>query len=229
MTIEEINQRLFTLAEEKNAKRSSSIIPGAKPILGARIPDLRRLAKQIAKEDYQGFLEQCPDTYFEQQSLQAFVLGYAKDDIETILWYADRFIPKIGDWSVNDSFCQTFTIARGNRARVWEWLMGYAAKEDEYSQRAAAVLLMSHFLTDEYVQPVLDVMNRLSCDGYYTRMGVAWCVATAYAKYREETYAFLLDNRLADWTYNKAIQKMLESFRVSDEDKKMLRGMKRQR
>ena len=112
MTIEEINQRLFTLAEEKNAKRSSSIIPGAKPILGARIPDLRRLAKQIAKEDYQGFLEQCPDTYFEQQSLQAFVLGYAKDDIETILWYADRFIPKIGDWSVNDSFCQTFTIAR---------------------------------------------------------------------------------------------------------------------
>ena len=77
MTIEEVNRRLEELAEEKNAKRSSSIIPGAKPILGARIPDLRKLAKQIAKENYREFLEGCPDDYFEQQSLQAFVLGYA--------------------------------------------------------------------------------------------------------------------------------------------------------
>lgn len=227
MTIEEVNQRLAALAEEKNAKRSSSIIPGAKPVLGVRIPDLRKLAKEIAKDNYREFLEQCPDDYFEQQSLQAFVLGYAKDDIETILSYADRFIPKIQDWSVNDSFCQTFTTARKHRERVWEWLMPYGEKQDEYSQRAAAVLLMSHFLTDEYIVQVLDVMNRLSFDAYYTKMGVAWCVATAYAKYPGETYAFLLDNQLDDWTFNKSIQKMTESFRVPDEDKEMLKSMKR--
>lgn len=227
MTIEEVNQRLAALAEEKNAKRSSSIIPGAKPVLGVRIPDLRKLAKEIAKNNYREFLEQCPDDYFEQQSLQAFVLGYARDDIETILSYADRFIPKIQDWSVNDSFCQNFTTARKHRERVWEWLMPYGEKQDEYSQRAAAVLLMSHFLTDEYIVQVLDVMNRLSFDAYYTKMGVAWCVATAYAKYPGETYAFLLDNQLDDWTFNKSIQKMTESFRVPDEDKEMLKSMKR--
>lgn len=227
MTIEEVNQRLDALAEEKNAKRSSGITPGSKPMLGARIPDLRKLAKQIAKENYQEFLEQCPDDYFEQQCLQAFVLGYAKDDIETILSLADRFIPKIQDWAVNDSFCQTFTIARKYRERVWEWLMPYGEKQDEYSQRVAAVLLMSHFLVDDYIGQVLDVMNRLTYDAYYTKMGVAWCVATAYAKYPKETYAFLLDNSLEDWTYNKAIQKMIESFRVSKEDKEMLRSMKR--
>ena len=86
MTIEEVNAKLFALAEEKNAKRSGSITPGAKPILGARIPELRKLAKQIAKENYREFLAQCPDDYFEQQALQGLVIGYAKDEIEKILF-----------------------------------------------------------------------------------------------------------------------------------------------
>lgn len=227
MTIQEVNERLYALAEEKNAKRSGSITPGAKPMLGARIPDLRKLAKLIAKEDYQKFLKECPDDYFEQQCLQAFVLGYAKDEIDVILSYADAFLPKIRDWAVSDGFCQTFVIARKHRKRVWDWLMEYAGKEEEFSQRVVAVLLMSHFLTDEYIASVLLMMNRLDFDGYYTKMGVAWCVATAYAKYPKETNAFLLENRLEDWTYNKAIQKMTESFRVKDEDKARLRKMKR--
>ena len=108
MTIDKVRAELMLLEDRKNAKRSSSITPNAKPVLGARLPDLRRLAKQIAKKDYRAFLEQCPDDFFEWQVLQAFVLGYAKDDIET------------GDWCVNDSFCQSFQIARQNRAHVWE-------------------------------------------------------------------------------------------------------------
>lgn len=227
MTIEEVNKKLMELAEEKNAKRSSTIIPGAKTILGARVPDLRKLAKQIAKENYREFLEQGREDYFEEQMLKAFVLGYAKDDIENLLSYADRFVPGIQDWCVNDGFCQTFSIARKHRDRVFAWLLPYVKEQKEYSQRMAAVLLMSHFLTDDYIYPVLELLNRLSFDAYYTKMGVAWCVATAYAKYPKETYAFLLDNRLDDWTYNKAIQKMKESFRVSAEDKEMLQKMKR--
>ena len=105
--------------------------------------------------------------------------------------------------------------------------MEYAGKKDEFSQRVVAVLLMSHFLTEEYIKPVLDVMNDLDYDGYYTKMGVAWCVATAYAKYPDETNSFLIENRLSDWTYNKAIQKMLESCRIAEEDKAALRKKKR--
>lgn len=227
MNIEEINERLYALAEEKNARRSSSITPGAKPMLGARIPDIRKLAKEIAKGDYQSFLKNCPDDYFEQQALQAFVIGYAKDDIEVLLSYADTFLPKIQDWAVNDAFCQNFSIARKYRETVWNWLLPYAKKQEEYVQRVVAVLLMSHFLVDDYILPVLDMMNTLTFDGYYTKMGVAWCVATAYAKYPKETHAFLLDNQLDNWTYNKSIQKMLESYRVSNEAKEILRIMKR--
>ena len=223
----ELEACLRALASNHQAEFSSSLTPNCKPMLGVRLPELRKIAKEIAKTDYKGFLEECPDTWFEYETLKAYVLGYAKDDIETILFYADRFVPTIGDWSVNDSFCQNFTIARKYPERVFDWLMGYAKKEDEFSQRVVAVLLMSHFLIPEYIGKVLAVMDMLRYDGYYTKMGVAWCVATAYAKFPKETAAYLSENKLADWTYNKAIQKMCESYRVAEEDKAYWKARKR--
>lgn len=225
--IEEINRQLLAFQTDGQIKYTSNVVPNSKPFIGVKVPELRRMARQIAKTDYKYFLEHCPDDYFEQQMLQAFVMGYARDDIEILLKYADCLIPKIQDWSVNDSFCQTFKIVRKYPARVWDWLQGYAEKEDEFSQRVVAVMLMSHFLVDEYIDVVLDMMNRLQHPGYYTKMGVAWCVATAYAKFPEKTMAFLKENQLDDWTYNKSIQKMKESFRVSEADKIILNGMKR--
>jgi len=223
----ELEPRLKALASEKLANFSSGLNPNCKPMLGVRLPELRKLAKEIAKTDYKGFLEEGPDTYFEYETLKAYVLGYAKDDIDTLLSYADRFVPTIGDWSVNDSFCQNFTIARKYPERVFDWLMGYAVKELEFSQRVVAVLLMSHFLVPEYIGKVLSVMDTLQYDGYYTKMGVAWCVATAYAKFPKETAAYLEDNKLSDWTYNKAIQKMCESYRVAEADKVYWKERKR--
>ncbi len=206
---------------------SSNVIPNSKPIIGVRIPDLRNLAKKLAKEDYQYFVTHCPEEYYEQQVLKALVLGYAKDEIETILSFAGDYVPHIQDWSVSDSFCQTFIIARKNRDRVFEWLMQYRDSEGEYLQRVVAVMLMSHFLVDEFIDSVLEAMNGLKHPGYYTKMGVAWCIATAYAKYPEKTHAFMLKNDLDHWTYNKAIQKMIESFRITNEDKQALKTMKR--
>ncbi len=219
--------RLQALADEKLANFSSGLNPNCKPMLGVRLPELRKLAKEIARTDYKDFMENCPDTYFEYETLKAYVLGYAKDDIKTILSYADKFVPTIRDWSVNDSFCQNFSIARKYPERVFDWLLGYAKKEEEFPQRVVAVLLMSHFLVPEYIERVLAVMDTLQCDGYYTRMGVAWCIATAYAKFPKETGVYLGNNRLRDWTYNKAIQKMCESYRVGEEDKAYWKARKR--
>lgn len=223
----ELESYLKSLASEHQASFSSSLTPNCKPMLGVRLPQLRKIAKKIAGEDYRTFLEECPDTYFEYEILQAYVLGYAKDDIGTILSCADCFLPKIKDWAVSDSFCQSFTIARKYPERVFEWLLGYAKREEEFFQRVAAVLLMSHFLVPEYNHKVFAVLDTLQFDGYYTKMGVAWCVATAYAKFPKETGAYLADNRLQDWTYNKAIQKMCESYRVEEEEKAYWRTRKR--
>ena len=238
MTFEEIKQEL-----EQNAKSSQNpyytkVVPNSKPCIGVKVPVLRSLAKKIAKGDYKTFLCEFPEDYLEHQALKAFVLGYAKDDIEIILKYATAFIPSIQDWMVNDAFCQTFSIARKYPVCVWEWLMQYVDAGNpidgslsfdpagEYPQRVVAVTLMSHFLNDAYYEKVLKVLPKLTNPAYYTKMGVAWAVATAYAKYPAATKVLLEEHMLDPWTHNKAIQKMVESYRVSEEDKKILKGMK---
>lgn len=227
MTIREVEGELAFLADSRNARRNDVLIPGSLPVLGAKVPELRKLAKKIAKEDYEAFLLECESKTYEHQMLKAFTIGYAKDSVEKILGYADAFIPEIADWSVNDAFCQTFSIAKQEPEMVWEWLKGYATKNEEYAQRVVAVMCLSHFLTKDYIKKVLRLMDRLGHEGYYAKMGVAWCVATAYAKFPKETFAYLENNKLSDWTFNKSIQKMMESFRVPKEDKVILRNMKR--
>lgn len=228
MDFNRINEELYEHAVHKQDAYYKKVVPGSKPSIGVRVPVLRKMARAIAKEDYRCFMEQYScEEYLEQETLKAFVIGYAKDEIQTLLRYADDFIPQIHDWMVNDAFCQNFSIARKHREEVWKWLMKYKDMEAEYPQRMVAVLGMSHFLVDDYYERVFSAMNELKYDGYYTKMGVAWCVATAYAKYPKAGMDFLKDNELDDWTYNKSIQKMLESYRVSDEDKKILRTMKR--
>ncbi len=222
-----VDGELDRLKSKKLSDFSTQLTPGCKPVLGVKLPDLRKIAKTIAKGDYRTFLAECPDTLHEYLMLQAFVIGYAKADIDVALVLADAFVPKINDWAVNDGFCQNFKIAEKHREKVWEWLAPYAAECSEFSQRMTAVMLLSHFLVEEYLDRVLQRMNDLQYDGYYTKMAVAWCVATAYAKFPERTLLFMRDNRLDDWTFNKAVQKCIESYRVSDADKKLLRSMKR--
>ena len=227
MTNEEIRSFLEEHADAKYREFNSSLIPGTDNILGVRAPIMRSLAKQLAKEDWRSYLEGARDDSYEEICLQGFVIGYAKADIDELLSYAAAFIPKIHDWSVNDGFCSTFKIAQKHREKVWGFLMQYKNSPEEFEQRVVAVMLMNHFLVDDYIDEVLKVWDELNHEGYYCKMGVAWGVATAYAKFPEKTHAFLLHNHLDDFTYNKSIQKMIESYRVSAEDKEILRGLKR--
>lgn len=225
------NQKIRTYleehADEKFQKFTSGLIPGDDLILGVRIPVLRDLAKKIARGDWRNYLRNAADDSYEEICLQGFVIGYAKTDIEELLFYAAIFIPKIHNWSISDGFCATFKIARKYRERVWNFLMQYKDSKSEFEQRVVAVMLMNHFLETEYIGRVLAVWDGLKHEGYYCKMGVAWGIATAYAKFPKETYAFLLKNHLDDFTYNKAIQKMIESYRISAEEKVILRTMKR--
>lgn len=227
MTNDEIRAYFEEHAEKKYQEFSSGLVPGGKPMYGVRIPVIRSLAKQIAKEDWRTYLKNARDDSFEELDLQGFVIGYAKADIDEILTCAAVFIPKISDWSVNDGFCSSFKIAQKNREKVWDFLMQYKDSPNEFEQRVVAIMLMSHFLVEEYIERDLQVWDALKHEGYYCKMGVAWAVATAYAKFPQQTHAYLQNNHLDDFTYNKAIQKMLESYRIAPEQKEVLRGMKR--
>lgn len=228
MTNEEIKMHLYELADKNYQEFSSALIPGCKTMIGVRIPKLRTFAKEIAKEDYKCYLANALDDTFEEVMLQGMVIGYAKCSIEEKLEFARDFIPKINDWSVNDSFCASFKCAEKNRERVFDFLMDYVSSEKEFEQRVVAVMLMDYFLTEEYIDRALHVFGILKNEGYYTKMGVAWALATAYAKFPEKTYRFLTEtDTLDNFTFNKAIQKMTESYRISSADKEKLKKLKK--
>lgn len=228
MTNEEIKLHLYELADKKYREFSAALIPGCNNMIGVRIPKLRSFAREIAKGDFRSYLAGAKDDTFEEIMLQGIVIGYSKCEIEEKIKFAKEFIPKISDWSINDVFCASFKCAGNNRERVFEFLLDYVTSESEFEQRVVAVMLMDYFLTEEYIDRVLEILDSLKNEGYYTKMGVAWAIATAYAKFPEKTYGYLIgSNSLDNFTYNKSIQKMIESYRVSPEDKEMLKKLKK--
>lgn len=222
---EDIKKQLLEMQEEGYKKFSAALVPGCVNMLGIRLPLLKKMAKELAKGAWRTYLENACDDYFEETMLQGFALGFIKADIEEILPYVESFIPKINNWSVCDSFCANFKIAAKEREKMWEFLMDYREGE-EFEQRVVAVMLMDYFLTEEYIDRVLSVLESLTNPGYYTKMAVAWAVATAYAKFPDKTRPVIEERRLDAWTHNKAIQKMIESYRVTEEDKTYLKTLK---
>lgn len=221
-----VKSELLSLAEPEYQKFSASLLPGVDNILGVRIPKLRVIAKRIAKENWKEFLDDAKDDSFEEILLQGLVIGYAKANPTEIITALDAFIPKINNWSVCDSTAMTLKAAKNHPA-----YFGYAdaciAEGTEFSVRFGIVLLMSHFVSDEYIDSVLEKIGDAKLPGYYAKMAAAWAVSVCYVKYPEKTEEWLKESNLDDWTFNKSIQKIKESLRVSDAEKKRLEGMKR--
>lgn len=226
--MDELRQWLLNEAADEYKKFSAGLIPGCDNMLGVRIPVLRGKAKEIARGDFRAFLSESEDLYFEETMIAGMVIGYARIDIdERITLFAD-FIPRISNWSVNDCVCSTIKLKPYEYEPFWDFLMGYKDSMKEYEIRVVAVMMMDQYLIPEYIDRVLSVLNELHDEAYYASMGIAWALATAYAKFPEKTLALLKGlNSFSDVTFNRAIQKMTESYRVAKEDKQMLREMKR--
>lgn len=200
-------------------KRLNSI---KRTTFGISVPELRKFARELARGDYSDIIGSDNYETFELKLLCAFLIGYIKDDIKTILKYFKKFIPFVDGWAVCDSLCQNFTIARKYPDIVWDFLMRYKNSKKEFESRIVAVVLLSHYLNDEYIDRVIDVLNNLNTDDYYSQMGVAWAFATICAKYPKKCLKYLKssDCALDKTTFNKTLQKIRESFRVEPDIKK---------
>ena len=196
---------------------------------GISILELRKFARKVAKEDFREFVENDDYSTFELKLLHAFVLGYAKGDIEELIRYFEAFMPQVNDWAVNDSLCQSFKIARSYPDVFWKFLMKYKKSKKEFESRIVSVCLLSHYLTDDYIDKVIKVLNELNTDDYYSQMGVAWAIATIMGKYPEKCLEYMKSDKckLDKTTYKKSLQKIRESYRVSDEIKALTSNMRK--
>ncbi len=227
MTNTEIIEKLKQLSDEKYKKFQSQLCPNTSNILGVRVPILRNFAKEIVKEDWQSYLHNAQDDYYEQIMLQGMVIGLAKMPLQQWYTYMQNWIPKIDNWAVCDVCVSGFKIVKKNQEAVWEWLQKYQKAKEEFVLRFYVIMLLDFYIQEEYIDEVLEKINHIQHEGYYVKMAIAWLISVAFIKFPEKTKKFLNNYTGDDFTWNKALQKMLESYRIDEETKKWIRNMKR--
>lgn len=228
-TNKEIKQKLESLAEPEFQRFAAALIPNisADTIIGVRLLHLRKIAKQIARSDWKHYLENAVDDSFEEVMLQGMVIGCLKADFSEILHYAKQFIPKINNWSLCDSFCSGLKLAKAYPKEVWNFLVPYLKAEEEYSIRFGVVMLLFYYAEEEYREEAFGFLENINSDFYYVKMAVAWAVSIYYIKYPRETMEFLNRGTLEPFTYQKALQKIIESKKIDKETKDNIRAMKK--
>lgn len=230
---ESVRKELISYSEESIAELSAKLNPTADAnlMIGIRIGNLRKIAKQIVKDDWQKYLEECKRVnlrYFEEIILEGLVIGYAKIELKEKLKLIEEYIPNITSWAINDSFCPTIKLKKDELEVMWNFIQKYLSSEEEYEVRFAVIMMLDNFIIDDYVDKVITKLDKVSNEGYYAKMAVAWTMAEIGIKYNDKAMAYLKsDNNLDDFTYNKTLQKMRESFRIPDKQKEELKKMKR--
>ena len=229
-TKEKLQAELKALQDLKYQKFHSSLLPGVENIIGVRMPLLRKLAKEVLRGDWRSYLDSSvaePNTYYEEDIIQALLIGTSKLSWQERHAYIKEFVPKINNWAVCDLFCSTLKEAQYYQEEYWQLIVPYFNSSNAYDLRFASVMLLNHFTGDEFVEEALNLLEAIKHEDYYVKMGVAWAISIFYIKQPQLTLKLLKQNNLDDFTHNKAIQKIRESFRVSKEDKEMLNGLKR--
>ncbi|WP_138754415.1 DNA alkylation repair protein [Paenibacillus sinopodophylli] len=224
-----IKEQLHALAEEDYRKFTSALIPNVTNILGVRLPELRNLAKPIAKGDWRDYLHHAESDYFEEIMLEGMVIGLIKAEPNELLRRIADFVPKIDNWSVCDSFCIGLKMTKNNKAAVWDFIQPYLASTKTYEIRFGVVMLLTYFIEEVYIHHLFELLDQTDRSSYYVQMAVAWAVSICYIKLPEQTQAYLEDNKLDDFTYNKALSKITESYRIDPETKNSIRSMKRKK
>lgn len=230
--VQEIREQLFQLSEESYKDFNRNIVPGEERMLGVRLPALRKLARETAKNSGREYLDEAaetmgPDSLHEEIMLYGMILGYVKMEKEERAERLDRFVPLIRTWAICDSCVTGYKFMEKEPDYWFDYLKRYETSDKEFDLRFMIISMMSHFIDDQHIDEVLRLCGSIRNDGYYTKMGVAWAVSVCYVKYPEKTRNLLESGVMDEFTHNKSIQKIRESYRVSREEKDELKKLKK--
>jgi 3-methyladenine DNA glycosylase AlkD len=193
--------------------------------MGIPYQKLQETANHIYASDYKIFLNSNPHEVYEMDVIQTKVIGLIKDFDEAIRYF-HAFIPYAKEWSLVDSLCQNFKISKKHPEKVFQHLEKLSLSSDPFEQRIVAVMILCHFVNDIYVKRSIDLLLRLNVDHYYTKMAVAWAFQVIAVSYKADVISLFNSYQVDAWIQNKAIQKISESFRISDETKDIFKTLR---
>jgi len=221
----EIIKELFKNQDMSYKKFHSKLCPNVNNIIGVRTPILKNIAKNLSKENYKDFLEKKDTIYYEEILLQGLLIGCINEDKEHVAFYLKTFIPKINNWAICDLTCSNLKVIKKEQEYFLTFIYPYLKSKKEFEVRFATIILLDYYLDEKYIENTLKLIVNVKHSGYYVKMGIAWLVSIAYLKNKTITMRYI--NLLDDWTYNKSIQKMIESKRISNIEKNKLKKLKR--
>ena len=227
MIIDDIYNELIKNQDTGYRDMQITIIPtvNADSIIGVRTPVLRQLAKEFSRrDDISSFLGNLPHRFFEENQLHAFILSTMKDCSECIK-LVDEFLPYVDNWATCDQMSPK--IFRKNKELLLEYVEKWMKSDLTYVKRFAIGMLMEHFLDEDFKTVYLSKVSKIRSDEYYVNMMTAWYFATALTKQYEAALPFIEKHKLDKWTHNKSIQKAVESYRITPEQKEYLKTLKR--
>ena len=222
----DLHKKLYDLQDLKYRDMQIRIIPNLDPesIIGVRTPELKRMAKELLKAgDYKDFLKELPHQYFEENQLQAFIISEIKD-LDECMEELEKFLPYVDNWATCDQMSPR--IFKKHKEVLLTHIQKWLSSERTYTLRFGVGMLMQHFLDEDYDPKYPEMVSGIRSEEYYVKMMIAWYFATALAKQYESILPFLEERKLDDWTHNKAIQKSVESRRITEEQKNYLKSLK---
>lgn len=222
-----VTERLFELQDKAYADFHSGLVPNVprEKIIGVRVPDARRLAKEYGKDpECRDFLRALPHKYYDENVLHGILLSGQKD-YEECVRAVEEFLPYVDNWAVCDILSPK--VFRQHRTELIAKVREWSASEKTYTCRFGLEMLMTHYLDEDFRPEYLEIPAGVCSEEYYVNMMIAWFFATALAKQWDAAIPYLRDNRLGAWVHNKTIQKARESFRITQEQKAYLKTLRR--
>ncbi len=222
-----VKSKLFEMQDLQYKSFHSKLMPTVNPdkIIGIRVPELRRFAKDFSKtEEAEMFIKNLPHKYYEEDNLHAFLIEQIKD-YQQVINELNRFLPFVDNWATCDGLTPKIFAKHTDEliGEIDNWLKS----EHIYAVRFAVNMLMKFYLDDNFKEDYLQKVADIKSDEYYVKMVQAWYFATALAKQWNSAVLYLTENKLCEWVHNKTIQKAVESYRITPEQKEYLKKLKR--
>ena len=225
MNTELLHRQLFMMQDNEYRKFHERLIPNISPdrIIGIRTPVLRRFAATFSQKEAAQFMQILPHKYYEENNLHACLIERI-GDFDATVNAIDAFLPYVDNWATCDSMRPTVLAKHKDKllTKIYEWM----ASPHIYAVRYGIEMLMCHFLDDDFKVKYAVSVAEIKSDEYYISMMVAWYFATALAKQYDAILPYIENRCLPQWTHNKAIQKAIESRRISDKQKEYLKRLK---
>ncbi len=215
-------ENLFSLRNEKYKEFSNRLLKDTKEVIGVNIPTLRTIAKEISLTNIDDFFCYYQGIYFEETLVLGLTLGYLKEK-SLLNKYIILYSEEITDWSLCDTPALNMKLIKKENQYFLSTIEELLSSNKEFKIRFGLVLLLGHYINDNYIDYILEVCINLKSDKYYVNMAISWLLCECYIKYQNKTDKYLFSEYLERFVLNKTISKICDSYRVSIENKNELK------